>query len=1324
MVRNDRASAPSTGPRTDAQHSRTAPTDRRTAGQSPGADGVATYAWLPDDVEPRPYIELRPADTPLDHTAAEAAMRRLIAALRERQSNGLVANLTRSTEIPRVEILLVADGQPDTGLRYLVGTEPVDDDLRELVRGILRTALPNDTELTTTTFHPLEPRRYCPAPSGGEREHEATGESPRDDREAAAGPETNRAPVAPDDPLPDDAEPYVAGVEWCGVAHNRYDWTTPLTTAAELAGDAASPTDRRLPLASVVEALATASVPALYQVVVRPYHDWTDRAESYSQALSEGTVTFFDTLLDTIAPRSREERRSFTPRRSDQERIDDIAARETHTTATVSARAVALTHTNQGGADALAASLASALAPLSGPYHTLRGEVRTDSDRGIVGGSLAKLPWRDSRPPGTQVYADLIGVRADPPTYTQLKTRLPGVGATSRGIVATPAELPGACLAGAAELPPPSQRALDTQRSERTGLTLPPPRTLARYRGEGWPLGRPIDTDRQADADPLVLPPALQPLHLLVVGATGAGKSTALTSGLIENHEATDGPAILVDAKGGGMARDYLRAHYTRHGSLEDLIYLDCTEVLPAISVFDIRPLLDAGVSREEARSRVAGHYEEILAGVMGQERFERAIRSPEVIRNHLRALFDPVHGADVVQHRDLVDAIRRTQQDSEPPAVTDPDLAGYFESLLESEPRVFSQVMGGALARVETIATDSRLAPLFDHVPERETVDDGRGSGDEMVGQTGRSTAAGDSAESSDAATESTPEFTMRDLLDEDRVVVIDFGGLEDSVKDALTLVLLAELWTALKIRNEHRDPDADGSLVNLYLEDAGSVAGTDLVDTLLSQGRSFGLSMTLGVQYPGQLETSDPERDTYREALNETATILAGNVSVDDELARVLATEEHSPSQIARRLASLGRGEWLCRPAAGFGQAPPAPFLVESLTPPAGHPASDRPVATGVERAVTRCRERSAERYGLRQAEVSSVDGADAAGDERERDSGGDGAPAGLSPRTQLDTTLPHTQRLPSCVAYDEAADALRCTVCDTRHDATDAGMEQAIECCTGLDAVDRDDVPVVDTNLKLSPREVEDSSWSVTQLLFLQVVHNAQRGQYESPGYDLLRDSMIRLREYAGIAPDAVVDLIDADLLREDGDHPHRLYSVTATGRDAINESWREGVDYGDGLGDMTESSQHRLAVEAGRRLIEQVYAADPDSGVDRVKPYHEVDVDGEMVRLDCAGLDQAGDVVVAFEAERINNDVDEAVPSDFDKMAACDPEEAIWIVLSRSAGQRVVDALLEPPDGEPRLDAAYSERSPLHRRDYDAPGLTQIYAASYVRDSLLE
>jgi len=85
--------------------------------------------------------------------------------------------------------------------------------------------------------------------------------------------------------------------------------------------------------------------------------------------------------------------------------------------------------------------------------------------------------------------------------------------------------------------------------------------------------------------------------------------------------------------------------------------------------------------------------------------------------------------------------------------------------------------------------------------------------------------------------------------------------------------------------------------------------------------------------------------------------------------------------------------------------------------------------------------------------------------------------------------------------------------------------------------------------------------------------------------------------------------------------------------------------------------------------------------------------------------------------------VNNDIHRAVPDDFDKMAACEPDEAIWIVMSRKDGHEVLSALNDPLPGGPRVEI-YSQNTPPQQFKIDTPGLTAIYPAEYVRDSLLE
>jgi hypothetical protein len=157
----------------------------------------------------------------------------------------------------------------------------------------------------------------------------------------------------------------------------------------------------------------------------------------------------------------------------------------------------------------------------------------------------------------------------------------------------------------------------------------------------------------------------------------------------------------------------------------------------------------------------------------------------------------------------------------------------------------------------------------------------------------------------------------------------------------------------------------------------------------------------------------------------------------------------------------------------------------------------------------------------------------------------------------------------------------------------------------------------------------------------------------------------------------------------------------------------------VDYGHGEGDLEESSQHVFAVEVGRRYLTQAFVDDPDSPVVEVVPYYDLD---DNHRLDIAGLDDEGAIRVAVEVERINNDIHEAVPSDFDKIAACDVDEAIWIVMTQRAGHEVLSALNDPADGEPRVEKTYAETTPPQQFRLETPGLTAMYPVEWVRSRL--
>jgi len=76
----------------------------------------------------------------------------------------------------------------------------------------------------------------------------------------------------------------------------------------------------------------------------------------------------------------------------------------------------------------------------------------------------------------------------------------------------------------------------------------------------------------------------------------------------------------------------------------------------------------------------------------MGAENYGDATESVKAIRNHLRALYDPVHGSDSISHADLYEALQRTQRGEAMPSTTDENLTHYFSSLAERDRDVFNQ--------------------------------------------------------------------------------------------------------------------------------------------------------------------------------------------------------------------------------------------------------------------------------------------------------------------------------------------------------------------------------------------------------------------------------------------------------------------------------------------------------------------------------------------------------------------------------------------------------------------------------------------------------
>ncbi|WP_324665359.1 ATP-binding protein [Haloarcula sediminis] len=1192
------------------------------------------------------YIRIQPATDPLDPANIETHVRRLHRLDSPTESTGFLDGLLHSEERPTIEWLLIGN---EDDLSYYVRTTPAEtlDGLESVLRGLF-------------------PNAYAFERVQLSRDHLLSGVTPKPSSET----DTSTNPTA---------------IEYERHTTHRRDWQTRLTPLKHFYESEQT----HLPLTSVTETIANSPFPVVFQTLIRAKPDWTTDLETRQLSLEDGTDTLGGTLTNAIFGAPEDDVSHLTA--ADEQRLIELSERDPRHSFEVNCRAAvgskAADETRGVSPSDIAHDLETAFTHLNQTTYELDGQVLTgESALNIVEDLEATRFCENTRNGG-------------------LTKKLPWANPPSPVLVADASEVGSFCLLDGAALTASGRRLLNATPTERQPMAHPPVQQLTQYRTQGLPIGHPLTQDSTPEPDPISLPPDLQSLHLAWFGKTGSGKSTSLINALLENHEATDGADILIDPKGDGMPQEYMQAHYERHGSLENVLYFDCADVLPAFSFFDIRDELDAGISRTAAVEDRVEHYIEILVALMGRDRFEQAVRSPDIIRYIVKAMFDPVSGEEAFSHRDFHGALQEMHDRNSAPPVSDGDLERMLAGVVANRARTFDEIMQGVANRIEKIPVNPRLARIFNHVPER-----GEDSDD--------------------------PHFDLFEYLDEDIVIIFDTGGLRSESQRALTLLIISNLWSAVKRRAKERTDSEDNEntdlpLVNCYLEEAASIADSSLLSELLSQSRSFECSVTLAMQFPSQLR--ERSERAYQEVLNNVSTIVTGNVAVDERLAKRLATDEMSPSDVGNRLRALRRGEWLVSLPAAFGEDEPQPFLVRSLTPPRGHPAAREGTRrSGFGDATTALTERIKRTVGLRLVEPNTVE------DSADEETGPE----------RVDSALPYTNRLPETVRYDGEVHALFCTECESRYGPDGSGMSRAIECCAILEEVDRDDVPICEVNLKLTPDEREVTDFSDRQLMFVQAVYNAQQLRYESLEYDLLYDSMIRLQEYLDIDGDAVTDLVEADILKHDTDRPHRLYSVTPSGRSLIGEHYRKGVDYGHGKGDLDETSQHVLAVEVGRQYLQTHYVENEVSPVVDVVPYFELDEQESTVvsaasamggnseelaedvneynrhRIDIVGLDEEGHVRITLEAERVNHDLRRAVPEDFDKMAACDPDEAIWVTMSHSEAHRMLGALNDPLEGEPRVEKTYADSTPANQFRIDTAGCTGMFTVEQVRDMVEE
>ncbi|WP_276275379.1 hypothetical protein [Haladaptatus sp. QDMS2] len=725
---------------------------------------------------------------------------------------------------------------------------------------------------------------------------------------------------------------------WSGIGERSRDWMTPLKQYSQVQeAGTQSGNPARAPLATAVERLTEATAPTALQVLFTRYGNWQRAAEGrkkqietkHDGALQSARTSLADMVYGADQERIRDRRRGRDPphvgestRQTSSAASGAVASRQAlidqkgpSQTFLVNLRTVTVLPDTPE--DAVRAQAANNIETLANAFNHLDGYFyHLDGSR--VSKSLTNI-----RDPARKELSRLLNRSFNQSWMGKRRPQLVLNADELANFVAVPS---------AQTLTTEGSRGARGKERLRQPLPLPDPDLLEAFSGPGMAVGKPLRNRNESLDEPIRIPPDLLTTSYIRAASTGSGKSTATQAEMLSLHEHVDGPTVLLEGKGDGMAENYLHAHYATNGNLDDVYYFNAPDTLPAVSFFDIRPALAMGRSRADAVQDKVEHFHEIMRLILGEERHNQAYVANEILTFLIKGLFDREYGHDAFSLEDLIQAVFRMSREKTLPELCDAN-AHIEQSLVQKcqvDERQFQQTMGAAANRLDKLVEHEHLYQMFTHVPEWDD------EAEEYVGNA----------------------FDFREFVDDDAVILFDLGEFRAESQHALTMILLSNLWDAVQGRrgrgrsltgDGNDDEDADDTIVNMIIEEAAPVATSSLVyEQFIPQGRAFGVSLGLILQYPEQVAQYSTSDRAYTEILNNVKTKLIGNIATDAKLAESMAHENLSTSEFRNRISRLPDGEWIAQlPSPRFGETGPAPFSLASLPIPEGHPESEAPLS-----------------------------------------------------------------------------------------------------------------------------------------------------------------------------------------------------------------------------------------------------------------------------------------------------------------------------------------------------------------------------------------
>lgn len=785
-------------------------------------------------------------------------------------------------------------------------------------------------------------------------------------------------------PSLEDSHPVVT--EWEGVGERKRDWMTTIKMFSDIAEPEADDIQSRAPLAMLIQQLAESTRPIAFQVVFRKMPNWTDRAQKRKTNLHLNRDTTLQKVRYELGEivhgpsreRRREKRRDYfeesgeTSAGSDSAVAGEVGSRGRlidnkvpKNTFQANIRAVSLATTEEEVPSVVQKmnNISSVLDGLDGYFYNIEANLTTDTEDENNNNRLSSLLGG-----GETDHND----GSDSPAVRKLHEMLnadlkSGTGKRRPDLVLNADELANFLgVPSSKNLTVEGTRGTRAEAESRSPLPRPNPSLMQHFHGDGMHLGYALDEDEDMESIPTTLPPDLQTTHYGRFATTGAGKSKSLINDTLSLFEHTDGPTILIDPKGDGMLENYLRCHYAKFGAeslREDVIYFPIPEVMPGFSFFNIDQQLSDGKRRAAAQQDVADYYEELLKLVMGAERYRESKVAPNLIKGLIKSQFSETEGErrnpedpepNVFSHQDLEEAADQLKKAAEQedkslvPQTADERIRKTMTRHIDSDNREFGTIMDAVYNRLDYIRSDKFLQPIFDNTE---------------------------------------PQFSFSDHLNDDKVILFDLGDLRDDSTVIMAGLILTNLWDSLqrhsrtKCTHGHENVDEcrvyareqanegpgsagisvdervperlpcreawdDDHVVNMIIDEAATVAVSDIMNKMLEQGRSFHLSLGLSMQYPEQMK--DAGDRAYKNVLQNIGTLCLGKIKLEDDIAQAMAHENMDVQEFANRMRALPRGEWVVQlPSPEFKETGPEPFSVSPLPIPPGHPESTQPLS-----------------------------------------------------------------------------------------------------------------------------------------------------------------------------------------------------------------------------------------------------------------------------------------------------------------------------------------------------------------------------------------